>query len=153
MKALGSMLLVGELAKGAGVKPDTVRFYEKAGLLKKPSRTPAGYRLYDRDALSQLRFIRQAQSLGFSLQEIKRILGLRGAGQATCRCVLNIAETTLTDTEQKLKDLQAFHDSLRTHVNRWKRQAKTGGQMAAEFCALIESTMAQQGNATPKAAR
>lgn len=135
--------LIGQLAREVGVKADTVRFYEKAGLLKRPPRSLAGYRLYDNDALNQLRFIRQAQSLGFSLQEIKRILTLRGAGRTTCRCVLAIAETTLGETEQKLKELQKFRDALRNHVQRWKRQTKTGGKMAAEFCALIESTQIQ----------
>ncbi|MCI0747154.1 MAG: heavy metal-responsive transcriptional regulator [Verrucomicrobia subdivision 3 bacterium] len=133
--------LIGQLAHEVGVKADTVRFYEKAGLLKKPLRTRAGYRLYDRDALNQLRFIKQAQSLGFSLQEIKRILTLRGAGRTTCRCVLGIAEATLSETEQKLTELQKFRDALLTHVERWKRQTKTGGKMVAEFCALIESSV------------
>ena len=78
-------LLIGELARQAGVKADTVRFYEKQGLLSKPTRTAAGYRVYDEAALKQLRFIKQAQSLGFSLQEVHRILNLRGEGKTTCR--------------------------------------------------------------------
>lgn len=137
-------LTIGQLAKEAGVKTDTIRFYEKERLLPNPARTPVGYRMYGEAALKQLRFIRQAQSLGFSLQEIKRILNLRGKGKTTCRCVLAIAEATLSETESKLKELQAFRDALKEHVERWKRQSKTGSRMAAEFCVLIESSAEPQ---------
>lgn len=137
-------LLIGELAKQAGVKSDTVRFYEKQGLLPKPLRTPAGYRVYDEAALKQLRFIKQAQSLGFSLQETHRILNLRGEGKTTCRCVLSIAEATLTETEAKLRELESFRDGLKQHVEQWRNDTKSGGKMAAEFCALIESSAKPQ---------
>ncbi len=137
-------LTIGQLAKQAGVKPDTVRFYEKEGLLAKPARTTAGYRVYDEAAVKQLRFIKQAQSLGFSLQEVKRILNLRGEGKTTCRCVLAIAEATLGETETKLKELQAFRDALKQHVEHWRTQSKAGSRMAAEFCSLIESSAEPQ---------
>ncbi|ODU25261.1 MAG: hypothetical protein ABS95_00625 [Verrucomicrobia bacterium SCN 57-15] len=133
-------LLIGQLAKAAGVKADTVRFYEKQNLLPKPTRTAAGYRVYDQAALKQLRFIKQAQSLGFSLQEIHRILNLRGEGKTTCRCVLGIAEATLSETEAKLRELQAFRDGLKKHVQQWRYKTQHGGKMAAEFCGLIESS-------------
>ena len=132
-------LLIGQLAKAADVKPDTVRFYERHGLMPKPRRTASGYRVYDDEALNRLRFIRKAQALGFSLEEIRRILSLRGRGNETCRCVLRIAEATLAETEAKLRELQVFHDALAENVNRWRRKAGTGGKAAAEFCKLIES--------------
>ena len=81
-------LLIGRLAKLSGVTPDTIRFYERSGLLPKPSRTASGYRVYNDAALNQVRFIRKAQSLGFSLDEIRRIMSLRGHGKETCRCVI-----------------------------------------------------------------
>jgi DNA-binding transcriptional MerR regulator len=120
------------------VKPDTVRFYERSGLLPKPQRMASGYRVYDETALVQLRFIRKAQSLGFSLDEIRRILSLRGQGRETCRCVLAMAEATLAETKTKLKELQKFRDALAANLKRWRRQ--TRGPMAAQFCALIESS-------------
>lgn len=138
MKKKTGQLLIGELAKGAEVKPDTVRFYERNGLLPKPERTTAGYRVYDATALQRLRFIKKAQALGFSLGEIQRILNLRGRGRETCRCVVAIAEATLSETETKLKELQKFRDALALNLKRWKHQAR--GPMAAEFCALIESS-------------
>src|SRR5260370_25940538 len=139
-------LLIGPLASGAGVKPDTVRFYERSGLLPPPARTASGYRVYDKEALHQLRFIRQAQSLGFSLDEIRRILSLRGRGEETCRCVLAIAETTLVETQQKLDELQRFPDALAQLLPACREQIRTGSDLAAELCALIDSTAAARKN-------
>lgn len=133
-------LLVGELAKAAGVTADTIRFYEKHGLLPEPARTGAGYRLYDRQALRRVRFIRKAQAIGFSLAEIRRILNLRGSGEETCRCVFSIAEATLEETERKIRELTQLRDSLHSHLTRWKGELPCK-DVAAEFCALIENTM------------
>jgi len=139
-------MLIGDLANLAGVKADTIRFYEKRGLLPKPGRAASGYRAYDEHSLKQLRFIKQAQSLGFSLDEIRRILNLRGSGGETCRCVINIAEATLAETETRLAELQTFRDALRAHLRRWKRTINPTACTAAEFCNLIESV----GVETPK---
>src|SRR2546426_5578649 len=133
-------LLIGQLAKLAGVKPDSVRFYERSGLLPRPERTPSGYRVYQRDALKHLRFIKKAQSLGFKLDEIKRILSLRGQGPQTCRCVVAIAEATLSETKAKLDQLQKFYDALAKNLKDWRRSNKDGRRIAADFCALIESS-------------
>jgi MerR family Zn(II)-responsive transcriptional regulator of zntA len=132
-------LQIGQLAKLAGVRPDTVRFYERDGLLVRPERSPAGYRIYDEAAVKRLRFVKQAQALGFSLDEIRRILSLRGRGKETCRCVIEMAEASLVETEEKLKELQKFRDALKANLMRWQRSADQGGRMVAEFCALIES--------------
>ncbi len=131
-------LLIGELAREAGVKPDTVRFYERARLLPPPKRTSSGYRAFDETALRQLRFIRKAQALGFSLDEVRRILSLRHGGSETCRSVIAIAEATLAETEAKLQDLEAFRDSLRRNLARWKRAPKKACALS-DFCILIES--------------
>ena len=98
----------------------------------------SGYRVYDETALSQVRFIKQAQSLGFSLDEIRRILSLRGQGRETCRCVVAMAEATLSETKTKLDELQRFYNALADNIRRWKRQMR--GPIAAEFCGLIESS-------------
>jgi len=132
-------LLIGQLATLAGVKPDTVRFYERRGLLPKPARTASEYRLYDEAALNQLRFIKKAQSLGFSLDEVRQILRLRGQGSRTCHSVLAIAEATLDETEIKLRELQKFRDALAANVKRW-RKLPARRKCAAEFCDLIESS-------------
>jgi DNA-binding transcriptional MerR regulator len=84
-----------------------------------------------------VRFIRKAQSLGFSLDEIRRIISLRGRGKETCHCVVSMAEATLSETEAKLKELQRFREALAHHLRRWKGNSKS--KAAAEFCALIEA--------------
>ncbi len=133
-------LLMGQLAKLAGVKTDTVRFYEKCGLLPRTERTAAAYRVYDETALKRLLFIKQAQSLGFSLDEIKRIRSLRGQGTETCRCVISIAEATLSETGQKLQELQEFNDRLKHALTAWKQSAARRRRCRAEFCDLIEGS-------------
>ncbi len=90
--------------------------------------------------MDQLRFVKKAQSLGFSLDDIKRILGLRGQGRTTCRCVVSIAEATLEESERKLKETQRFVAALRSHLQDWRKQAGPGKRMAADFCRLIETS-------------
>lgn len=135
-------LLIGQLAAAVGVKSDTVRFYEKTGLLPRPKRTTSGYRVFDEASLRQLRFIRKAQALGFSLEEVRRILALRRANSGACQSVLAIAEATLEETERKLRDLIRFRDSLATNVKRWRKLPRAK-KCAAEFCDLIESSSEQ----------
>ena len=77
-------LKIGEVARRAGVGVETLRFYERAGLLDRPARTEGGYRLYDAETLKTLEFIKRAQSLGFTLAEIKRIIAESRAGQRPC---------------------------------------------------------------------
>lgn len=146
-------LLIGQLAKLAEVKSDSVRFYERSGLLPKPQRLASGYRAYDEAALRRLRFIKQAQSLGFSLDEIKRILRLRGEGSETCRCVIAIAEATLSETEEKLRELRQFHDRLKQAVTDWKRSAARHRQCHAEFCDLIEGSASANQDLRPSNTR
>lgn len=132
-------LLIGQIARLAGVKTDTVRFYERQGLLPKPERSASGYRLYDQAAVAQLRFVKRAQSLGFSLDEVRRILWLRSTGSSACGSVLAMAEATLEETEAKLLDLQKFRDALAANVERWRKLPEQR-KCAAEFCDLIESS-------------
>ena len=79
-----ALLKIGEVARRCGVGIETLRFYERSGLLDRPARTEGGYRLYDAGALKTLEFIKRAQSLGFTLEEIKRIIAESRAGQRPC---------------------------------------------------------------------
>ena len=142
MRTQEQPLLIGQLARTAGVKPDTVRFYERTGLLPKPARTFAGYRVYDPVSVHRLRFIKQAQALGFTLEEIKRVLGLRGRGRETCECVIRLAEASLRAVETKLRELQSFRDGLANNLAEW-RKTGTRRNRAAEFCALIEQSQSR----------
>src|SRR5438477_12066347 len=110
-------ITIGKLAVAAEVGIDTVRFYERAGLLNKPQRTPAGYRLYAESDLARLRFIRRAKMLGFSLEEIAELLHLNdGGGRRSA--VRAVAEQRLEEIEQKLSELGRMRDTLRQLVQR-----------------------------------
>src|SRR5256712_6903251 len=101
-----------ELANRGGVNLETVRYYERRGLLPKPPRTLAGYRAFDAGAVRRLRFIKQAQALGFSLKEIKALLALRLDPRASCADVRRRAEAKIADIDEKLRALRAMKKVL-----------------------------------------
>lgn len=137
---MNERLSIGELARLGGVKADTVRYYERQGLLPAPERTAAGYRQYAPDAVARLRFIRKAQALGLSLDEIKRVLRLRDSGKLPCDYVVELAARRLRNVEQELAELATFRDALRGYLRRWKRAANPDVCAAAQFCNLIEES-------------
>jgi MerR family transcriptional regulator, copper efflux regulator len=131
---------IGELAKKAGVSVQTVRFYERRGLLPNPLRKVSGYRVYGETDLNRLLFIRQAKALGFSLEEIRMILKMRDRGQCPCANVLRLAEQHLETIEHQLRHLSGFRDELRGAIRKWRRSGRQ--QLSADaFCVLIENTM------------
>lgn len=101
---------IGELARRAGVGIDTVRYYERSGLLAPHSRLPSGYRRYRDLEVARLRFIRRAQSLGFTLSEIKSLLKL--SAQRNVAQVKRSAQAKLEDVERRMKELQRVRDGL-----------------------------------------
>ena len=102
----------GEVAESAVVNPETLRYYERKELIPKPRRSDDGFRLYDESYVDRLRFIKRAQDLGFTLAEIKGLLGLRVDDGATCRDVQAQAEEKLDDVKEKIRDLQRIRDAL-----------------------------------------
>ena len=98
---------IGQLAQQAGVAIDTVRYYERQGLLPPPQRRASGYRQYDNQDISRLRFIRRAKDLGFTLQEIQELLQLSGSRNADRAEVRALAQRRLADIEHKLRELEA----------------------------------------------
>ncbi len=108
-----SQRTIGWLAKSAGIDVQTIRYYEKRRLLSPSGRRPSGYRIYDHEALTRLRFIRNAQTLGFTLREIGELLSLRVTTGTRCEDVQRRAEAKLQCVETKLKDLQALVRALR----------------------------------------
>lgn len=127
-------LTIGKLAEAAGVGIDTVRFYERAGLIRKPARSAAGYRLYAADEISRLRFIRRAKDLGFSLEEIAELLRLND-GQGPRASVRELARRRLDEIERKLGELRALQQSLRTLVGQCDGEGGLAG------CPIIESVL------------
>lgn len=106
-------LQIGHIAQRSGLTVDTIRFYEKQGLLSKPPRTAGGFRLYTEGDLDRLNFIVRAQSLGFSLHEIGELLVLRDSGPDACTHVRNLLRERLTDVEAKIKDLRRLERQLK----------------------------------------
>ena len=106
-------LTIGHLAREAGVNLETVRYYERQGLLAKPPRSASGYRLFPSDAARRLRFIRRAQELGFSLKEIRELLSLRVSRRTTSADIRTRAEAKIVDIEAKIKSLESMKKTLR----------------------------------------
>ncbi|MCI0462003.1 MAG: MerR family DNA-binding protein [Gemmataceae bacterium] len=105
-------LTIGQVARRAGVGIETVRFYERQGLLEEPPRKESGYRQYPADVVSRLRFIKRAKELGFSLREIKELLALRFDPDTTCAEIRQRATAKIADIEAKLRDLQRMKQAL-----------------------------------------
>ncbi len=105
-------LTVGELAKLAEVNSQTIRYYERQGLLPKPPRSESGYRVFPAESIERIRFIKQAQELGFSLNEIKELLALRVNPFSTGADVRERAQAKIADIEAKIKTLSAMKKAL-----------------------------------------
>lgn len=115
--ARGRGLRVGELAEAVGVTPDTVRYYERAGLLPAPRRTPAGYRAYDADAVDRLRFIQGAQRLGLRLRDIVELLAVRDTGVCPCEPAEQLLRRRLAELDAQMARLAALRTEMVAMVN------------------------------------
>jgi Hg(II)-responsive transcriptional regulator len=105
-------LTIGQVARRAGVGVETVRFYEREGLLAAPNRRPSGYRQYGENVITRLHFIRRAKELGFTLNEIKELLSLRADSRTTCADVRNRAAAKIADIKAKIRTLQRMKKAL-----------------------------------------
>jgi MerR family mercuric resistance operon transcriptional regulator len=106
-------LTIGQVAQRAGVGIETVRFYEREGLLHRPARSPSsGYRLYEEEIIARLRFILRAKELGFTLNEIKELLSLRVDAGTSCAEAKARAEVKIADIEEKIRTLQRMRTAL-----------------------------------------
>jgi MerR family mercuric resistance operon transcriptional regulator len=105
-------LTIGQVARQAGIGVETVRFYERQGLLEEPTRKASGYREYTEDVVRRLRFIRRAKELGFSLKEVRELLTLRLDPDATAADVKRRAEAKLADIEARIRDLRRMKEAL-----------------------------------------
>lgn len=112
-------LLIGDVAERAGVAPATIRYYESIGLLKPPARSASGYRRYSEAILEELHFIKKAQALGFSLDQIGEILKLSRSGRTPCSRVLSLAHQHLAAVAERISQLQRFRDHLATELAKW----------------------------------
>jgi MerR family transcriptional regulator, copper efflux regulator len=126
-------LTIGEVAEQAGVHHETLRYYERRGLVEKPPRSASNYRLYPEDSVRRVCFIKRAQELGFSLNDIKELLSVRAAPEAGCAEVRARAEAKIRDIEDKIGTLTAMKHALSTLVT------ECSGEGPLSDCPILES--------------
>lgn len=122
-----------KLAKEGGVNVETIRYYERQGLLPKPPRTPSGYRLFSADSVQRLRLVRRAQELGFTLNEIKELLALKVRRGSSCADVRRKAEAKIADVDAKIRHLQAIRAALHEIT------ATCSGNGPVTNCSILEA--------------
>ncbi|MCZ2340661.1 MAG: heavy metal-responsive transcriptional regulator [Bacteroidales bacterium] len=125
---------IGEVAKRAGIGVETIRYYEREGLLLEPERRPSGYRLYDESTVERLEYVRRAKELGFTLAEIKELLDLSFTSRSCCEHIRHRVETKISDIEQKIQLLQQMKHSLDKIVEHCREKHFT------EICPLIHTS-------------
>jgi DNA-binding transcriptional MerR regulator len=130
----------GELARQAGVSADTIRHYERLGLVNRPARTRAGYREYPPESLARVQLIRRALAVGFSLKELSAILRTRDSGGIPCRSVLSVGAQKRKELDQRIRELHTLRRQLDSILKDWrKRLARTRkGQPARLLESLSE---------------
>ncbi|MFP2240837.1 Zn(2+)-responsive transcriptional regulator [Pseudescherichia vulneris] len=139
------MFRIGELAKLAGVTPDTIRYYEKQQMMDNPARTEGGFRLYTDSDLQRLRFIRHGSQLGFTLEAIRELLSIRVDPEShTCQESKSIVQARLSEVEARISQLETMRKSLQ-RLN----DACCGTAHSSVYCSILEAL--EQGSETEKA--
>ena len=121
-----SGLRIGQLAQRAGVGVETIRFYERSGLVDVPARPPSGYRQYPEAAVSRIRFIRRTAELGFSLAEVRELLELRVDATASGGDVRRRAEAKMREIDAKIADLGKVREALAALIGRCDGEGPIG---------------------------
>jgi DNA-binding transcriptional MerR regulator len=131
-------LHIGRVAKETGLSIGTIRFHEREGLLRKPLRSQGGYRLFDENDVTDLKFVRRAQGLGFSLQEIRELLILGRSNTQRCSHTRDLIREKLTVVEAKIEELTRLRDELKKDLRKCDRELKGKQGRAEEFCPVLE---------------
>jgi len=131
MAPSATTLTIGRLAKAAGVNVETIRYYQRIGLIAEPPKPVSGYRAYSTDTIARLHFIRHAQGLGFTLADIKELLSLN---DGDCRQARRLAEQKQTDVQRRLQDLQKVQQALAEMIDACRESESRGAR-----CALIDA--------------
>lgn len=124
-------ITIGKVAAAAGVNVETIRFYHRRGLLAEPEKEAGGFRYYDDNAIAQLRFIKRAQAIGFSLDEIKGLMRLNQTG--SCKQTHDVAVAKLALVEKKINDLKRIQRTLKQLI---KECEVSNGKVS---CPIIEA--------------
>ena len=133
---LSKRLTISELAKAAGIPTTTLRYYERIHLVEPEDRSCGNYRLYGERSLKKLKFIRAAQAIGFTLEDVKSLLADDEGKTPTCGNVQNLIEARLTDVEERLKDLRHVRKVLKSALDQCQHQKQT------DFCHVVKELQA-----------
>lgn len=137
-KTLNNATKIGWAAKETGLSIDTIRFYEKEGLVKRSGRTEGGFRLFGPSQIQDLKFVRKSQELGFSLQEIRELLIARSESLPACSHVRDLLERKLATVGQKIEELQTLERTLTGALRKCVREAKALGSSHGNCCPVLE---------------
>lgn len=128
---------IGQAAKATGLTADTIRFYERQGLLRRPQRTNGGFRLYTAPDISALRFIGNVQELGFSLKEISVLLSLRSGNAEACSAVRDLLAQKLAHVQSKQRELQKLERELFFALCKCNRELRRRRKKAVTRCPIL----------------
>lgn len=137
-KTVSHSARIGQVAQETGISIDTIRFYEKQGLLKRSPRTEGGFRSVGLSDIETLKFVRKAQELGFSLNEIRELLILRSEPVPACSHVKELLDQKVIGVEQKITEQQGLERSLKRALQKCKRELKTAAAGHEECCPVID---------------
>lgn len=129
-------LKIGEVAAHSGVSIDSLRYYERLGLLPRARRSAGGFRLFSQDSIERVLFIKQAQELGLSLDEIKGLLATGGA--AECKRVRDLLQTKIEELDVRARAMKEFRRTLARHLSECESELKAHGQAAC--CPVVTSS-------------
>ena len=140
-------MLIGEVSAITGIDTQTIRFYERQGLLPAPSRAPNGYRVYNDMVIGRLQFVRTAQSAGLALTDIKGVLSQRDSGEAPCAHVADLLEEKLGEVRVRQRELAALADELGRLID-VGRDLDPADCSDADICQIISNPRTDQHGAT-----
>lgn len=136
---MSEQLLIGELARRAGVSTKTVRYYEELGILPPAERLPNGYRVYRPGDADRLRFVRGARSLGLTLDDIGEVLAFRDRDEAPCRYVVDLLHTKIEEVDARIAELERLRESLRDLREAAQRLPQDDIEMKHCICHLVQN--------------
>jgi len=139
-------LLIGDVAERTGLSAPTIRYYESIGLLAAPPRSATGYRRYSDGTVEELRFIKKAQGLGFSLDEIGEILKLSRSGDTPCAHVLDLSRRHLRAIDDRIQQLTRFRDQLAGEIKKWDGEQEP---TCLGLCQIIVNAEDRFSNGSP----
>lgn len=135
---MGKAVYVHEVARAVGLTSQAIRYYEKLGLMGKPQRTQAGYRVYSPEALSRVQFIKRAQKLGLTLKEIREVLRIKYAGQSPCECVRGTLARKVAELKKQITEMEKLRREVGSSL-RASAKLRRLPHSASLICPIIES--------------